>query len=678
MTRVIPTLGIDLGNKRIVGSILSEINTNIGVRAAIMTDSMSCRFTPSFVSFTPTVRYSGDTAASNNLVPNVITIYDLNKLVGLKFNSNERIELQKQFVFDLCELDDKFTGIVINNGKKEFQIKPEQCIAYLLKTIFSYVQYQEDSFSTTNFTRCVITVPPWFNIQQRQAIFDAASIAGVDCICTINSTTAAAVKYAVDNYSKFKDNNIYVIFIDIGDTSMNVAVVSICYTKLKGKKPINVQVLSSISDRRFGGSNVTKIVQQLFVNKIKEKYPRIQLSKIHLLNIYYAANTAKEKLYINKKIKMNINVGCKELPNGFEFDFESSEFEKSIEELAKQIKDPILEAYQDAHIKRYNDLVIIGGGSRVNPFLRNISRLFQSQEVKPNPIQDEYIAQGTAYVAGVLEPNSYLNKRVQIDDIYQQNQYGDNNKIDIYAEYGNFTKVLFTRNSKIPNEKTINVPPKTKNLDIKTKQMKIGEIKTNGSNNIRIGMNLSQLIEVMQQNGITYTPNIGIKEIQKFKEKEKEMQKRDDDYQYLEELQNTLQANIYTAHERLTNMMDEILTNKLNEKLKEMMHSILSSLMQNFDKIVTTPLTKSSSTPLAKPSSTEQTPMKRTNSSITPLSKSLSEQSSIPPSSPHQRQKTFQPKQSPPSSSRTQRTGNQTKSQQTNRFVYGNFKGYLK
>jgi molecular chaperone DnaK len=163
-----------------------------GKVARVIENAEGARTTPSIVAFTKTgERLVGLAAKRQGITNPVNTLYAVKRLIGRPFNDPKIKELQKLVPYKLVKADGIDDCWVEAHGKK---YSPSQIGSMVLLKM----KETAESFLGRPVTKAVITVPAYFNDQQRQATQDAGKIAGLEVLRIINEPTAAALAYGLD------------------------------------------------------------------------------------------------------------------------------------------------------------------------------------------------------------------------------------------------------------------------------------------------------------------------------------------------------------------------------------------------------------------------------------------------------------------------------------------------
>ena len=183
-------------NECIIGIDLGTTNTCVGVWRneclEIIPDEYGNRTIPSFVAYTNINRYVGiDAKNQKDLNPDNV-FYEVKRLIGRKINDPLIVKEREYFSYKI-DSDDSDNIILVSNiqNKKSFTVEE------ISAAILTKAKIMASHYLKKKVTKCVITIPAYFNDGQRQATKDAAKIAGLECIRIINEPTAAALAYGL-------------------------------------------------------------------------------------------------------------------------------------------------------------------------------------------------------------------------------------------------------------------------------------------------------------------------------------------------------------------------------------------------------------------------------------------------------------------------------------------------
>src|SRR5437763_9791167 len=179
------TVGIDLGTTSSVISVME------GGEPGVSPDSEGSRTTPSVVAFTKSgERLVGQLARRQAAVNPENTVYSIKRFMGRKYG--EVASERKIVPYEVKPGKDDRAVVQVPNADKEFT--PEEISAMILQKLKS----DAEDYLGEKVTDAVITVPAYYNGSQRQATKNAAHIAGLHVLRTINEPTAASLAYGLD------------------------------------------------------------------------------------------------------------------------------------------------------------------------------------------------------------------------------------------------------------------------------------------------------------------------------------------------------------------------------------------------------------------------------------------------------------------------------------------------
>lgn len=194
-----PVIGIDLGTTYSVVSIYRNGSTEV------FANELGSRIVPSVVSWNENGERLIGEAAKNNAIANPKnTLYDVKRLIGRRYSEVLQKDA-KLFSYDLANKDGRVYVKVQRKPDAEPEyLSPEEVSAMILTKM---KQIAETALGQT-VKYAVITVPAYFNDQQRQATADAGKIAGLEVLRILNEPTAASMAYGLHQK---KEQNVYVI-----------------------------------------------------------------------------------------------------------------------------------------------------------------------------------------------------------------------------------------------------------------------------------------------------------------------------------------------------------------------------------------------------------------------------------------------------------------------------------
>jgi molecular chaperone DnaK len=378
-------IGIDLGTTNSCVAIVEAGNTKI------IENSEGARTTPSIVAYTDTEVLVGASAKRQAVTNPKNTIYAAKRLIGRKFKEQA---VQKDIDLMPYEIIESKNGDawVRSNGK---ELAPPQISAEVLRKM---KQTAEDYLGTT-VTQAVITVPAYFNDQQRQATKDAGQIAGLEVLRIINEPTAAALAYGVD---KKDDKDRKVAVYDLGGGTFDVSIIEIA--NVDGDKQI--EVLSTNGDTFLGGEDFDQRIMDFLIDEFK-KEQGVDLTKdqLALQRLKEAAEKAKIELSNSSQTDVNLPYITADAsgPKHLTIKITRSKFESLVDDLIQRSLEPCRIAMKDAGVTAgdIDEVILVGGQTRMPKVQEAVEKLFGKAPRKDvNP--DEAVAAGAAIQGAVL------------------------------------------------------------------------------------------------------------------------------------------------------------------------------------------------------------------------------------------------------------------------------------
>ena len=378
-------IGIDLGTTNSCVAIVENGATKV------IENSEGARTTPSIVAYTADEILVGATAKRQAVTNPKNTIYAAKRLIGRKFKEQA---VQKDIDLMPYEIMEAKNGDawVRAQGK---ELAPPQISAEVLRKM---KKTAEDYLGET-VTKAVITVPAYFNDQQRQATKDAGQIAGLEVLRIINEPTAAALAYGVDKTDK-KDRKVAVY--DLGGGTFDVSIIEIA--NVDGDK--QVEVLSTNGDTFLGGEDFDQRIMDFLCDEFK-KDQGVDLKKdmLALQRLKEAAEKAKIELSSSAQTDINLPYITADAtgPKHMNIKLTRSKFESLVDDLIQRSIEPCRIAMKDAGVSAndIDEVILVGGQTRMPKVQEAVEKLFGKAPRKDvNP--DEAVAVGAAVQGAVL------------------------------------------------------------------------------------------------------------------------------------------------------------------------------------------------------------------------------------------------------------------------------------
>ncbi len=413
------TIGIDLGTTNSCVAIME------GGEPAVLENAEGNRTTPSVVAFTDTGERLVGTAAKRQAVLNPEnTVFSIKRFMGRKIG-----EVSEESKIVPYEIEAGPNGDVrVKAGDKQYS--PQEISAMILQKLKSDAEAKLGE----SVDAAVITVPAYFNDDQRQATKDAGKIAGLDVKRIINEPTAAALAYGLDKEGS-KDETVLVF--DLGGGTFDVSVLEI------GEGVFEVK--STAGDNHLGGDNWDKaIVDWLVAEFNKDQGVDVSNDKRALQRLYEAAEKAKIELSSQQETQISVPflTAINNEPKHLDVKLTRARLQELTSDLLERVVGPVKQALSDSGGPSIDHVILVGGMTRTPAVQEKVKELV-GKEPHQGVNPDEVVAIGAAIQAGVLAGDV---KDVLLLDVTPLT-------LGIETKGGVMTK-LIERNTTIPTRKS--------------------------------------------------------------------------------------------------------------------------------------------------------------------------------------------------------------------------------
>jgi molecular chaperone DnaK len=280
------------------------------------------------------------------------------------------------------------TSYKVKIDGKEYS--PQEISAMILRKI----KEDASAYLGEEVTDVIITVPAYFNDNQRQATKDAGRIAGLNVKRLINEPTAAAVAYGLDK----KNARIKIAVLDLGGGTFDVTIMEMDNQVF--------EVISTAGDTQLGGTDMDKILVDYVVSEFQEdEGVDLKGDSMAMQRIREAAE--KAKIELSTSIKTDINLpyitATSEGPKHLNMTLTRAKLEQLIDPVLKKLDTSILKALRDAGMARgeIDKIILVGGPTRMPVVQKKFEDLLgKTPERSIDPM--ECVAMGASVQGGVL------------------------------------------------------------------------------------------------------------------------------------------------------------------------------------------------------------------------------------------------------------------------------------
>jgi len=414
------TIGIDLGTTNSCMAVLE------GGEPTVIENAEGGRTTPSVVAFTASGERLVGTVAKRQAVTNPQnTVFSIKRFMGRK---ESEVGVEESIV--------PYKVVAGPNGDARVQAggqtySPPEISAMILQKL----KADAEAYLGETVDAAVITVPAYFNDDQRQATKDAGRIAGLDVKRIINEPTAASLAYGLD-----KESDQTILVFDLGGGTFDVSVLEI------GDGVFEVK--STAGDNHLGGDNFDKAIVDWLVAEFKrDQGIDLQSDPMALQRLYEAAEKAKIELSTTQETQINLPfiTADQSGPKHLDTRLTRAKLSELTSSLLDRVVAPVRQALEDAKEKgaaKIDHVVLVGGMTRM-PAVQDKVKELTGKDPHRGVNPDEVVAVGAAIQAGVLAGDV---KDVLLLDVTPLT-------LGIETKGGVFTR-LIERNTTIPTRKS--------------------------------------------------------------------------------------------------------------------------------------------------------------------------------------------------------------------------------
>jgi molecular chaperone DnaK len=412
------TIGIDLGTTNSCVAVLE------GGEPTVLENAEGGRTTPSVVAFTESGDRLVGTVAKRQAVMNPEnTIFSIKRFMGRK---ESEVKEEETIV--------PYEVVAGPNGDVRVEVRGEQYSPPEISAmILQKLRADAEAKLGETVDSAVITVPAYFNDDQRQATKDAGKIAGLDVKRIINEPTAASLAYGLDK----EEADHAILVFDLGGGTFDVSVLEI------GDGVFEVK--STAGDNHLGGDNWDKAIVEWLVAEFKrDQGVDLAQDKNSLQRLYEAAEKAKIELSSTQETQINLPfiTAVEGQPKHLEIKLSRSKLNELTADLLERIVGPVKRALDDAGDVDVDHVVLVGGMTRM-PAVRERVKELTGKDPHQGVNPDEVVAVGAGIQAGVLAGDV---KDVLLLDVTPLT-------LGIETKGGVMTK-LIERNTTIPTKKS--------------------------------------------------------------------------------------------------------------------------------------------------------------------------------------------------------------------------------
>ena len=374
-------LGIDLGTTNSCMAVME------GGEATVIPNKEGARTTPSIVAFTKTGEILVGQAAKRQAVTNPrATIYSIKRFIGRRFD--EMTDEIKMVPYNVVSAPNGDAAVEVEfKGEKKVYTAQEISAMVLRK-----LKEDAEAFLGEKITEAVITVPAYFNDQQRQATKDAGKIAGLEVKRIVNEPTAASLAYGLD-----KKKNEKIAVYDFGGGTFDISILDI------GDGVFEVKATNG--DTHLGGDDLDQAIMKWMIEDFKAQQG-IDLGgdMMALQRLKEEAEKAKCALSSATTYEINLPFITADAtgPKHLQMTLTRPKLETLTMDLVNRTSEPCRKCMTDADLTSVDEVVLVGGQTRM-PLLQEKAKSIFGKEPHKGVNPDEVVAMGAAIQGGILK-----------------------------------------------------------------------------------------------------------------------------------------------------------------------------------------------------------------------------------------------------------------------------------
>ena len=420
-----PVIGIDLGTTNSCAAVVKD------GKPFVIPSHEGYNTIPSVVALSDKGKLMvGHPARSQLLINPKNTVHGAKRLIGRQFKSPVVTDLLGRFSYE-----------IVSGPRGEAAVKMGDQVFSLQKIsslVLSEVKDLAERWLGAQISRAVITVPAYYNDNQRQAVRAAGALAGLDVERIVNEPTAAAIAFAQGRTLEQR-----VMVYDLGGGTFDTSVL-----ELHG----NVyEVISTGGDTFLGGVDFDRALVQDLLVRFREKHGiAFEGDRVALQRITDAAERAK--IALSERLTTQVNVPFVTMVGDKGYNLDTQVTRAELEKLTAQLIDRTLRVCDDVlnncglKSADIGEVLLVGGQSRM-PLVRAKLREFFGKEPSKAVHPDEAVALGAALLAHSMQSGD-IGGMVLVDVLPMS--------IGVGLPGGRFKKVV-ERNTSLPHKKTYSI-----------------------------------------------------------------------------------------------------------------------------------------------------------------------------------------------------------------------------
>lgn len=413
-------IGIDFGSE-----FVKVASVQPGKTFHIVLDEQSQRKVPHVVTFDDNQRHFGNGATSLAVRKPKDTYVYAQTLLGRDITSPQaKLFSRYYYPHELVEVPERGGAVGFHHAsgtglfKEDTVFSPEEIVAMTLQ----HIKHIAEEDSGTPVKDCVITVPEFFTQKERQAMLDAAELAGLNVLSLINENSAALIQYGIDR--KYSVNETHrVIIYNMGSSSTKVTLATLSgYVEPRKNKTVGQFEVNAVAwDETLGGQAFEVLLMDWMAGEVNKQLAAkgdktdVRTNTRVMAKIRAQAVKTKTVLSANKETPVVLSSLLNDMD--FKMFITRTEFEEYAKDLLARSTVPLEKVLRDAKLKpeEVDAIVLIGGSSRIPGVQQAIRGVMQRDELGFTLNADEASAMGAVFRAANLSTAFKLRRFGMVD-----------------------------------------------------------------------------------------------------------------------------------------------------------------------------------------------------------------------------------------------------------------------
>ncbi|CAL8101644.1 unnamed protein product [Calicophoron daubneyi] len=380
-----PIVGIDLGTTNSCVAVCRD------GRIEVLENCLGKRTTPTFMAISPEGEWIfGEEAKDQATLNPSNTLFNMKRLIGREVTEKCIQNDKKYWPFKVVDDNGQLAvKLVVATHTRLYTI--QEITAMFLK----HMKKEAETQLGESVEEAVITVPAYFNDQQRSATIEAGRIAGLKVKQIINEPTAAGLAYEPE--SRSAERRMFLVY-DLGGGTFDVSIIQ--------SEGNSYEVKATAGDAHLGGEDFDEQLVKFCLEGVKSTLgTNVGEDPSSMQRLRTACEQAKRTLSTQWKASVELEGPDEE--HGYFRQITRTEFEELNAPLFERTMDVVRKTLEDASLRpdQIDDVLLIGGSTRIPKIQEMLRRFFRREILNKGVNPDEAVAYGAAKYAAGLAPH---------------------------------------------------------------------------------------------------------------------------------------------------------------------------------------------------------------------------------------------------------------------------------